>query len=624
MSSRKIEFKTEINQLLDLMINSLYTHKDVFLRELISNSSDALDKLKIESLQNDAILEGDNTFKIKITADKENKTLTVSDTGIGMTEEEVIKHLGTIAHSNTKEFLQKLKEADNNTVELIGQFGVGFYSSFMVADKVTVITKRAGKDNKPVKWESTADGFFTVNETEKETRGTDVILHLKEGEEDFLEEWTIRDLVKRYSDFIEYPIVMEVEKDSTVVKGEKIKEEETLNSQKAIWLRNKDEIKETEYCEFYKHISHDFNDPLETIHYKAEGTVEFTALLFIPKKKPFNIHLTDYKFGPMLYVKRVQIMENCEELLPPYLRFVKGVVETSDLPLNISRETFQNNRQAEIIKKNVVSKILDTLKNLKKNELEKYETFYNEFGKILKEGIHLDFGKKEEIASLLLFESTNTEKGKYTDLETYVNNMKQEQKEIYYITGESRKELENSPYLEAFKEKGYEVLFMTDEIDDFIMGSLMEYKGKRLKSVIKGEVDIEKNKEKEKEFKGLLEFIKNILKDEIEDVRFSGRLKDSPCCLVAGEHDIDPQMAKIFEAMGQPVPKAKKTLEINPNHSLITTINDLYNKKDNNAKLEKFINLLYNQALIIEGSKPSDPVKFVNDIVELMSETLNK
>ncbi len=624
MSSRKIEFKTEINQLLDLMINSLYTHKDVFLRELISNSSDALDKLKIESLQNDAILEGDNTFKIKITADKENKTLTVSDTGIGMTEEEVIKHLGTIAHSNTKEFLQKLKEADNNTVELIGQFGVGFYSSFMVADKVTVITKRAGKDNKPVKWESTADGFFTVNETEKETRGTDVILHLKEGEEDFLEEWTIRDLVKKYSDFIEYPIVMEVEKDSTVVKGEKIKEEETLNSRKAIWLRNKDEIKETEYCEFYKHISHDFNDPLETIHYKAEGTVEFTALLFIPKKKPFNIHLTDYKFGPMLYVKRVQIMENCEELLPPYLRFVKGVIETSDLPLNISRETFQNNRQAEIIKKNVVSKILDTLKNLKKNEPEKYETFYNEFGKILKEGIHLDFGKKEEIASLLLFESTNTEKGKYTDLETYVNNMKQEQKEIYYITGESRKELENSPYLEAFKEKGYEVLFMTDEIDDFIMGSLMEYKGKRLKSVIKGEVDIEKNKEKEKEFKGLLEFIKNILKDEIEDVRFSGRLKDSPCCLVAGEHDIDPQMAKIFEAMGQPVPKAKKTLEINPNHSLITTINDLYNKKDNNAKLEKFINLLYNQALIIEGSKPSDPVKFVNDIVELMSETLNK
>ncbi len=624
MQSRKIEFKTEINQLLDLMINSLYTHKEVFLRELISNSSDALDKLKLSSLINDDILQGDNTFKIKIIPDKDKKTLTVSDTGIGMTEEEVVKNLGTIAHSNTKEFIEKLKEnSSENNFELIGQFGVGFYSAFMVADKVTVITRKAGSDNKAVKWESKADGFFLVEEAEKENRGTDVILHLKDDEIDFLNEWTIRELVKKYSDFIEYPIVMDVEKESTVVKGEKVIEEEVLNSRTAIWIRNKDEIKETEYCEFYKHISHDFNDPLEIIHYNVEGTVEFTALLFIPRKKPFNIHFTDYKFGPMLYVKRVQIMENCEDLLPPYLRFVKGVVETSDLPLNISRETFQNNRQAEIIKKNIVSKILDTLKKMKQNDFDKYLTFYKEFGKVLKEGIHLDFGKKEDIASLLLFESTKTEKGKFTDLEKYIENMKPDQEEIFYITGESRDKLENSPYLEAFKEKEFEVLFMTDEIDDFIMGSLLEYKGKKLKSVIKGDVKIqEEDKAKEKEFKGLLKFIKEQLKDKVEDVRISGRLKNSPCCIVAGEHDIDPQMAKIFEAMGQEVPKSKKTLEINPNHKLFTMLNNLYKDKKENEKLENFVKLLYEQALVLEGSKPENPVDFVNRIVDIMSENL--
>ncbi len=625
MNSQKIEFKTEINQLLDLMINSLYTHKEVFLRELISNASDALDKLKIESLLDDSVLENDNTFKIKIIPDKENKTLTISDTGIGMNKEEIVKHLGTIAHSNTKEFINKLKEKNGSEqVELIGQFGVGFYSSFMVADNVTVITKKAGGKDKAVKWTSKADGYFLVEETEKNMRGTDVILHLKDEDIEFLEEWKIRELVKKYSDFIEYPVVMDIEKESTVVKGEKVKEETELNSRKAIWLRSKDEIKNTEYCEFYKHISHDFNDPLEIIHYKVEGTVEFTALLFIPKKKPFNIHFADYKFGPMLYVKRVQIVENCEELLPPYLRFVKGVVETSDLPLNISRETFQNNKQVETIRKNLVSKILDTLKKLKKDEFDKYKSFYMEFGKVLKEGIHIDFVKKEEVASLLLFESSNLKKGEFTDFEKYLENMKPEQKEIYYITGESREYLENSPYLEAFKDKGYEVLFMTDEIDDFIMGSLAEYKGKKLKSVIKGDIKFEEHKEKEKEFKGLLDFIQDKLKDKVEQVRFSGRLKDSPCCLVAGEHDVDPQMAKIFEAMGQEVPKSKKTLEINPNHKLIKTINKIHKNKKSNSDMDTIVELLYDQALLLEGSKPENPVKFVNNIVELMNRTLDK
>ncbi len=622
MSGRKLKFKTEVNQLLDIVINSLYSHKEIFLRELISNASDAIDKLKFESLTNPDILEGDNDFKIKIIADKDNKTLTVSDNGIGMTADEIKENLGTIAHSSTKAFLEKLKQdAQDADIELIGQFGVGFYSAFMVADKVTVITKKAGEKN-GVKWESKADGFFTISECEKEKRGTDVILHLKEDETKYLEEWEIRNLVKKYSDFIEYPIVMEVEKDSTIVKGEKVKEEEILNSQKAIWLRDKNEIKQTEYCEFYKHISHDFNDPLEIIHYKVEGTVEFTALLFIPKKKPFNIYFNDYKIGPMLYVKRVQIMENCEELLPPYLRFVKGVVESADLPLNISREMLQNNRQVEIIRKNLVSKIIDTLKNMKQKDFDKYLSFYKEFGTILKEGIHIDFAKKEEIASLLLFESTKTEKGKYTDFDKYIENMLPEQKDIYYITGNSRDELENSPYLEAFKEKGYEVLFLTDDIDDFIMGSLIEYKGKSVKSVIKGDIKLDEKKFNEKEFKDFLKFVKEQLKDKISDVRFSGRLKDSPCCLVAGENDMDPHMAKLFKAMGQDVPTITRTFELNPEHELIKKLNEIYKKDKNNSKLEKYIELLYNQALILEGSKPENLSLFVKDVVEIMNQAL--
>ncbi len=623
--AQKLKFKTEVNQILDLMINSLYSHKEIFLRELISNASDALDKLKIESLMNNELLEGDNNFKIKISVDKDKKTLTVSDNGIGMTKEELVKNLGTIAHSNTKEFLEYLKDKNiANDAELIGQFGVGFYSSFMVADKVTVITRKAGKGNKAYKWVSSANGYFTVDETEKETRGTDVILHMKEDATDYLEEWEIRNLVKKYSDFIEYPIVMDVEKESTIVKGEKVTEEEVLNSQKAIWLRDKNEIKESEYCEFYKHISHDFNDPLEIIHYKVEGTVEFTALLFIPKKLPFNIFFTDYKIGPMLYVKRVQIMENCEELLPPYLRFVKGVVESSDLPLNVSREILQNNRQVEIIKKNLVTKILDTLKNMKKNDYEKYLSFYKEFGKILKEGIHIDFAKKEEIASLLLFESLNNEKDKFIDLDNYIEQMKDGQEEIYYITGSSREELENSPYLEAFKDKGYNVLFMTDDIDDFIMGSLLEYKGKKLKSVIKGDIKLAENKEKEKDFKDLIGFIKDYLKEKVENVRFSGRLKDSPCCLVAGENDIDPQMAKIFQAMGQSVPEIKRTLEINPDHELIKALNEKLIKNKEDEKLKEIVDILYNQALLLEGSKPDNVNLFVNKVVNVLTENLTK
>ncbi|MEF9437777.1 MAG: molecular chaperone HtpG, partial [Candidatus Mariimomonas ferrooxydans] len=411
MTVQNLEFKTEVKQLLNLMIHSLYSHKEIFLRELISNASDAIDRVRYEALTNRDIMENEGDLKIRITANKTAGTLTISDNGIGMTKDEIIEELGTIARSGTKEFLAALqsKEVKDNP-ELIGQFGVGFYSSFMVADKVTVVTRKAGlKGQKGTKWESSADGVFTVDEEEKEQKGTDIILHLKDDEKKYLEEWEIREIIRKYSDYIEHPIVMDVEreKESELKKGEKVKitEEETLNSRKAIWLKDKSEVSENEYNEFYKHISHDFSDPARAIHYRAEGTSEFTALLYIPSKMPFDIFYKDYKIGPTLYVKRVQIMDQCEQLIPLYLRFIKGVVDSSDLPLNISREMLQANRQVQIINKNITKKVLDALDEMKKNEYDKYLSFYKEFGRILKEGVHHDFSRKEMIADLLLFQS---------------------------------------------------------------------------------------------------------------------------------------------------------------------------------------------------------------------------
>ncbi len=607
--AKTYKFKAEINKLLDLMINSLYSHKEIFLRELISNASDAIDKLKFQAITQPELLENDSEFKIKIIPDKKNKTLTISDNGIGMDKDEIVKSLGTIAHSDTEEFLKLLKEKNiKENIELIGQFGVGFYSSFMVAEKVEVISRKAGvPENQAVKWTSSGDGKFSVEDVAKSSRGTDVILYLKKEDEKYLEEYEIRNIVKKYSDYIEYPIVL-------VTDGK----EEVLNSQKAIWLKDKSEISEDEYKEFYKHITHDFmGEPLEIIHFKLEGLTEFTALLFIPKKAPYNIFFKDYKIGPALYVKKVQIMENCEDLIPPYLRFIKGVVECDDLPLNISREMLQANKQVQIIRKNIVSKVLEKLKQMKENEKEKYEQFYKEFRKVLKEGIHIDFENSEKIAELLFFESTKTEKGKFTDLENYIKNMKNEQKEIYYITGSSREEIENSPYLEVFKEKDYEVLFMTDEIDDFIFTGF-EYKGKKFKNILKGEVEIDKEKSEakekaEKEFKDLLTYIKNRLRDEIADVKFSSRLKESPCCLVTGEFAPDPQTEKILKSLGQTLPDFKKTLELNPQHKLIEKLNKLYSEK-NYDELNELIEVLYDQALILEGDKPKNPAQFVNRI----------
>ncbi|WP_298038820.1 molecular chaperone HtpG [uncultured Desulfuromonas sp.] len=628
MPENKHVFKAEVNKILDLMIHSLYSHKEIFLRELISNASDAIDKARYESLTDQSLAEGGEEWKVQLVADKEAGTLTVRDNGIGMTRDEAVEALGTIAHSGTKEFMKLLESREvKDNPDLIGQFGVGFYSAFMVADKVTVVTRKAGADAKhAVAWASDADGTYTLEDTEKATKGTDVILTLKEDAKDFLEEYELRKIVKQYSDFIEYPVVMDVTRSvpDPEDKEKSVEEtkEETLNSRKAIWLKDKSEITEEEYNEFYKHVSHDFTDPARTIHYRAEGTVEFQALLYLPQKRPFDIFYQDYKVGPTLYVRRVQIMDHCEAMLPSYLRFVKGVVESSDLPLNVSREMLQDNRIVEVIRKNLTKKVLDTLAAMKKDDLEAYGTFYEEFGRILKEGIHHDFERKDTIADLLLFESTKTEAGKKITLAEYVGRMPEDQKEIYYITGADRAAAESSPYLEVFKEKDIEVLIMTDDFDDIIISGLGAYKEKEFQSAIKGDLDLgdEKKEEKKKEYGDLLELMKEELKDLVGEVRISGRLKDSAVCLVAGEHDLDPKMAKMFEAMGQDVPKGQRVLEVNPDHDLIARMKGLFAADKESGQLKEYVGLLYDQALLLEGVMPRDPVAFAKTLSTLMAE----
>lgn len=634
MTVEKLQFRTEVKELLDLMIHSLYSHKEVFLRELVSNASDAIDRARYESLTDHSVLESDAGWKIKLTADKDAGTLVVSDNGIGMTKEEAIAALGTIAHSGTKEFLAALqrKEVKDNP-ELIGQFGVGFYSSFMVADRITVISRKAGrKDTAAVKWESAGDGSFTVEDTEKAGKGTDVILHLKEEEKKYLQEWQIREVIRKYSDFIEHPVVMEVEREkpSEIDRSQKIKvrEEETLNSMKAIWLKDKADVTEEEYHDFYTHLAHDPVSPAKIIHYRAEGTSEFTALLYIPAKAPFNILYRDYKIGPTLYVKRVQIMDHCEELIPPYLRFVKGIIDSSDLPLNVSREILQNNRQVDIIKTNITKKVLDTLGDMKRDEPETYLRFYGEFGRVLKEGVHYDVSKAEAIADLLLFSSTGADEGKLRTLQDYVDSMKADQQEIYYALGTSRGEVLKSPYMEAFAQKGYEVLVMVDDIDDFLFSGF-EYRGKKMKSVSKGDIKLDKSLEAEKtrakeEYAKLLELIQDRLKDHVKEVRLSGRLTDSACCLVADDGDMDPQMEKLLKAMGQEVPSAKRILEINPSHPLFSAMNRAFEKDKKDPVLEEFVMLLYDQALLLEGSKPKDASAFTKAVAKLMVDRLQE
>jgi molecular chaperone HtpG len=619
MTAETMQFKTELKQLLHLIVHSLYSHKDIFLRELISNASDAIDTVRFQALTRSELAEGNTDWKIKIIPDEQAGTLTVSDNGVGMARDNIVENLGTIARSGTREFLESLKRASaQDRPELIGQFGVGFYSAFMVADKVTVVSRMAGlKPDEAVKWESDGQGEFTVEPTTKEGRGTDVILHLKQDDRDFLQPWTIRRIVKQYSDFVEHPIVMDVEKEE---KGEKTVEEETLNSRKAIWLRPKNQITPEEYVDFYKHLSHDSEAPAKTIHYTAEGTIEFRALLYIPAHRTFDLIFGDPKKGLHLYIQRVFIMDDCEALLPAYLRFVKGVVDSPDLPLNVSRELLQQSAPLEKIRSNLANKVLKTLDEMKRNEAETYNRFYDELGVFLKEGVGHDWDRREQLADLLLFESTKTEAGKRTSLSEYVERMPASQNEIFYLIGETRELLEQSPLLEAFRAEDREVLLMTDPADEFVTQALHEYKGKRLKAADRGALDQgEIGDDVKKQFGPLLEYVKGKL-GEVKDVRLSNRLKESAACLVADEGEMGAHMERLLARMGRAkeFPASKRILELNPRHPAVEAVQKLHAQDAGSARLETYCRLLYDEAVIAEGSKVKDPVAFARRINELL------
>ena len=630
------EFKTEIKQLLHLIINSLYSNKEIFLRELISNASDAIDKLRFKAQTDEAILGDDGEFKITIKRDAIKNTLTVEDNGIGMTHDEVLENIGTIAKSGTNDFLAAMKQLNKESVltpELIGQFGVGFYSSFIVADKITLLTKSA--DGGPaVRWESHGDGEFTIAEGEKDGRGTSITLELKKKEEDdpdFTDEWTIRNIVKQHSDFVAYPIVMDVEKDEPIPDNEQLKDkngkpigettrkvvkEEILNSMKAIWSRNKADVTDKEYEEFYQHISHDWNPPLEKLHVKMEGTTEYTALLYLPSKAPFDIFNPEFKHGVRLYCKRVFIMDDCKELMPEYFRFVKGVVDAPDLNLNVSREILQQDRLVRNIRRNLVKKLFDLLDGM---EPENYEKFWEEFGAVLKVGVHTDFENKKKIADLLRYKTTKSD-GKWKSLQQYVEGMQPDQKEIYYITGENMAALINSPLLEQLKSKNFEVLLMTDPIDEWVTQALNEYDGKKLKSAEKGDLDLDKVDEEQKgKYETLFKHIRAELEDTIKEVRPSTRLTDSVACLSGDTYDMSSYMEKILKSAGQPVPENKRTLELNMAHPVMAKILSLFEADKKDPKLNDFIRLLLDLAIIGEGGKVSDPSNFSKKVGNLMA-----
>ena len=639
MATEKKEFKTEVQQLLDLVIHSLYSNKDIFLRELISNGSDAIDKLRFNALSDKKLLKDQTDFRIKLFTDNDAKTLIIEDNGIGMTKDELEANIGTIASSGTRRFMEEIKKGNSSdNPELIGQFGVGFYSAFMVADKVTLKTRPAGSDESWT-WQSSGDGSYEITEGGREKNGTEITLSLKEDCRDYIVEFRLREIIKKYSDFVEYPILMDITREEPELDEEgKPKEgaekkvtitEETLNSMKAIWMRPKSEVKKDEYNDFYKHISHDYTDPFKTIHYSAEGTLEFKALLYLPSKAPFDMFQHEgIKHGINLYVKRVFIMDNCEALVPRYLRFVKGVVESNDLPLNVSREILQEDLIIKKIEKNVTSKILTTLKGMMKKSKEDYINFYKEFGKVIKEGIEVDPTNKDKIKDLLLYESSKTKPGEYISLNVYTERMIPDQKNIYFLTGDSRATVDNSPHLEVFKKKDVEVLFMTEPVDEFILPGFGEYSDKSLKSIAQGDIDLgteeekkiaeEQKKEVTGKYKNLIKKIEESLKEDVKEVRLSNRLTDSPSCLVTDEGDINPQMERIFAAMNQPVPEVKRILEINPNHPVIEKMNKIFESDKKDSKVSDFSELLHNQALLTEGVAVKDPVRFSKLITDLM------
>jgi molecular chaperone HtpG len=615
----KREFKTELKQLLHIITHSLYSHREIFLRELISNASDAINKIKFDSLAHEELLEGNKDWKIKIIPDPEKGTLTISDNGLGMSHDGVVDQLGTIAKSGTRAFLDQLRQQNaTSRPELIGQFGVGFYSAFMVADRVIVITRPAAE--KGVRWESDGQGEFTVEPAEKETRGTDVILHLKEDAKEFLDEWRLRGLVKKFSNFIEHPVVMDVERETD---GQKETIEETLNAREAIWLRPKKEVTQEEYAEFYRQIASDTEAPARVIHYAVEGAQEYRVLLFIPSHRPFELEWGEVKVGPRLYIQRVLIMDHCEDLLPPYLRFVKGVVDSADLPLNISRELLQANPLLVKMRDEIVRSVLKDLASMKEDEYEQYVHFFRALGDILKEGVGRDWNNRERVADLLLFESMKTEKGQYTTLEKYIEAMPEGQNHIYYLIGETREAIDHSPYLELFRSRGQDVLLLTDPVDEFMVSGLREYKGKQLRAVDRGGLDEEKPEEKAEEnekFKSLLEYLKGKL-PEVSDARLSKRLKESAACLVAPEGGMTAHMERLMERMGRGDLSAglKRVLEINPEHPAIVAMRDRHEKDANDARLETYARLLYDQAVLAEGSKLRDPTALAHRINELLA-----
>ncbi|MEU0221210.1 molecular chaperone HtpG [Streptomyces sp. NPDC006265] len=632
MTTETFEFQVEARQLLQLMIHSVYSNKDVFLRELVSNASDALDKLRLEKLRDDSLDADVSDLHIELDVDKEARTLTVRDNGIGMSYDEVGKLIGTIANSGTAAFLEELKEAKDaaGAEGLIGRFGVGFYSGFMAADEVTLVTRRAG-EGQGTRWTSRGEATYTLERVDDAPQGTSVTLHLKPADPenqlyDYTSEWTIREIVKRYSDFITWPIRMVPE----TREGEDAPGPETLNSMKALWARSRAEVSDDEYHELYKHISHDWREPLETIRLQAEGTFEYQALLFVPSHAPHDLFTRDFKRGVQLYVKRVFIMDDCEALLPPYLRFVKGVVDAQDLSLNVSREILQQDRHIRMMQRRLTKKVLSTVKEFMAKDADRYATFWREFGTALKEGLVTDPENRDAILAVSSFATTHSA-DEPTTLAQYVERMKDGQDDIWFITGESRQSIENSPHMEAFRDKGIEVLLLTDAVDEVWADAVGEYEGKKLRSVAKGEIDLdaegaektgEEREKQAEEYAGLLGWMRERLDEDIKEVRLSTRLTVSPACIVSDAHGLTPALENMYRAMGQEVPRTKRILELNPGHPLVKGLHEAYRAKEDRTELAESAELLHSLAVLAEGGQPKDPARFVRLVADRLERTL--
>ena len=617
-----LEFQTEVKQLLQLMIHSLYSNKEIFLRELISNASDACDKLRFEALANDKLYDGDTSLTIRVDFDKDARTVTVTDTGIGMTRDDVVDNIGTIAKSGTRQFFESLTGDEARDSQLIGQFGVGFYSAFIIADKVTLTTRRAGLGPEHgVRWISSGDGEFTLETVEKAQRGTEVVLHLREGEDEFLESYRLRSIINKYSDHIPLSIEMLGEAEEG-----KEAEYEAVNKASALWTRPRTEVGDDEYKEFYKHVAHDFEDPMKWVHSHVEGNQSYKTLFYIPARAPFDLYDRDSRHGIKLYVRRVFIMDDADQLMPYYLRFVRGLVDSDDLPLNVSREILQHNKLIDTIRSGSIKKVLGLLETMAKDEPETYQEFWKQFGKVLKEGPGEDFANKERIARLLRFSSTQTDSEEQNvSLEEYIGRMKDGQESIYYVTADSFAAAKNSPHLQIFRRKGIEVLLLSDRVDEWLVSHLTEFDGKKLASVAKGELDLDKladEKEKEAarktedEYADLVKRMQEVLGDRVNTVRVSQRLTDSPSCLVMGEHDMAVHMQQMLKQAGHEVPVTKPDLEINPGHALVSRLKD----ESDDARFGSWSNVLLDQAMLSEGGQLEDPVGFVNRLNGLLLE----